>query len=189
MRITKLGEEILRQKCEPVKPEEIDDDFRAILNEMFETMDSAQGVGLAAPQVGIAKRFFVLMSDDEVRRVFINPTILKTSSETSQYEEGCLSLPGFSENITRPVKISVSALNEFGKPFTIEDADGLLARIIQHENDHLDGILYIDRGDDETKQDIIERFKKRQERSALKAAEREAKKKRLEAKLAAKRNK
>ncbi len=186
MRITKLGEEILRQKCEPVKPEEINDDLRALFNEMFETMTSANGVGLAAPQVGIAKRFFVLESDDDVKRVFINPEIIKTSAETSEYEEGCLSLPGLSENITRPVKVSVSALNEFGKPFVINDADGLLARIIQHENDHLDGILYIDRGEEKFKTEAIETFRKRAERAAKKAAAKEAKQRSIEAKKAAK---
>lgn len=186
MRICKLGEEILSQKCEPVKPEEINDEFRATLNEMFETMISADGVGLAAPQAGIAKRFFVIISDDDVKRVFINPEITKTSAELSEYEEGCLSLPGFSEKIVRPVKISVSALNENGKRFTLEDVDGLLARIIQHENDHLDGILYIDRGDEKVKQEITEKFKKKQERNAAKIAAKEAKRKSIEAKLAAK---
>lgn len=186
MRITKLGEEILREKCEPVKPEEINDEFRAVLNEMFETMISANGVGLAAPQVGIKKRFFVLIADDDVRRVFINPEITKTSAETSSYEEGCLSIPGESENIVRPVKVSVSALDENGKAFSIEDADGLLARIIQHENDHLNGILYIDRGDQEIKEKITEQFKKRAERAEKKAAAKAAKKASLEAKLAAK---
>lgn len=186
MRITKLGEEVLRVKCESVKPEEINDEMRALFEEMFETMVSANGVGLAAPQVGIAKRFFVLMSDDDVKRVFINPEIIKTSSETSEYEEGCLSLPGFSENITRPVKVSVSALNEFGKPFVINDADGLLARIIQHENDHLDGILYIDHGSEEYKQEVIETMKKRAERAEKKAAAKEAKMRSIEAKKAAK---
>ncbi|MCI7440407.1 MAG: peptide deformylase [Treponema sp.] len=189
MRICKLGEDVLRQKCEPVKPEEINDEFRALIEEMFDTMISANGVGLAAPQVGIAKRFFVLMSDDDVRRVFINPEIIKTSAETSEYEEGCLSLPGYSENIVRPVKISISALNEKGKPFVINDADGLLARIIQHENDHLDGTLYIDRGDEKTKQEIIESFKRKAERQAKKLAEKEAKKASLQAKLAAKKEK
>ena len=186
MRITKLGEDILRQKCEPMKVEEINDEFRALTKEMFETMISAQGVGLAAPQVGIAKRFFVVIADDDVERVFVNPEIIKTSEETSEYEEGCLSLPGFSESIVRPVRISVSALNEFGKPFVINDADGLLARVIQHENDHLDGILYIDRGDEDTKQQIVSQFKKRQERAAEKEAKRAAKKASLEAKLKAK---
>ena len=189
MRITKLGEEVLRQKCEPVKPEEINDEMRALFEEMFETMISANGVGLAAPQVGIAKRFFVIISDDDVRRVFINPEIIKTSQETGEYEEGCLSIPGECEKIIRPVKVSVTALNEFGKRFAIEDADGLLARIIQHENDHLDGILYIDRGDEEFKEKVIESFKKKAERAAKKAAAKAAKKAALEAKLAAKKAK
>ena len=186
MRITKLGEDILRQKCEAVKPEEINDEFHTTLNEMFQTMESANGVGLAAPQVGIAKRFFVLQADDEVKRVFINPEITKTSAETSSYEEGCLSLPGFYEEIVRPVKVSVSALDENGKHFVINDADGLLARIIQHENDHLDGILYIDRGDEAYKQEVIESMKRKAERAAKKAAAKEAKQRSIEAKIAAK---
>lgn len=189
MRICKLGEEVLSQTCEEVKAEEIDDNFRKLLNEMFETMISANGVGLAAPQIGVAKRFFVLMADDDVKRVFINPQIIKTSAETSSYDEGCLSIPGESESIIRPVKVSVTALNEKGKRFTIEDADGLLARIIQHENDHLNGILYIDRGDETVKKNIIEKFKKRAEKNAAKAAAKAAKKASLEAKLALKQKK
>jgi len=186
MKIYKLGEEVLRQKCEEVKPEEIDDSMRKLFDEMFQTMISANGVGLAAPQVGIAKRFFVAMSDDEVRRVFINPVITKTSAELCDYEEGCLSIPGENENISRPAEVSVSALNEFGKPFAIENADGLLARIIQHENDHLDGILYIDHGSEEEKERIISDFKKRAERAQKKAAQKEAKAKSIAAKIAAK---
>ena len=88
MRICKLGEDVLRQKCVSVESNEINDELRATLNEMFETMISADGVGLAAPQVGISKRFFVVISDDNVRRVFINPEIIKTSAENSEYEEG-----------------------------------------------------------------------------------------------------
>ena len=148
MRITKLGEDILRQKCEAVKPEEINDEFRVLINEMFETMIEANGVGLAAPQVDISKRFFVVIADDDVRRVFINPQIISTSGDLVDYEEGCLSLPKIYENIKRPSQVTVQALNENGKPFTIE-ADGLLARIIQHENDHLNGIVFIDKGDPE----------------------------------------
>ena len=185
MRICKLGEDVLRQKCVPVELNEINDELRATLNEMFETMISADGVGLAAPQVGISKRFFVVISDN-VRRVFINPEIIKTSAENSEYEEGCLSLPGVSEKIVRPVKISVSAIDENGKRFVLDDADGLLARIIQHENDHLDGILYIDRGDEEFKNKTVELFKKKAERAQKRLAEKEAKKRSLEAKLAAK---
>ncbi|MGN0729409.1 peptide deformylase [Treponema sp.] len=186
MRICKLGEDVLRQKCAPVQADEIDSNLRSTLDAMFETMISADGVGLAAPQVGISKRFFVVISDDNVRRVFINPEIIKTSVENSEYEEGCLSLPGLSEKIVRPVKISVSALDENGKRFVLTDVDGLLARIIQHENDHLDGILYIDRGTEEFKNKAVELFKKKAERAQKKLAEKEAKKRSLEAKLAAK---
>lgn len=176
MKIYKLGDEILRQKCEPVAPEEINDEFRATLSEMFETMVSANGVGLAAPQVGIAKRFFVMRSDDDINRVFINPEIIKTSEELEDYDEGCLSIPGVNETIRRPARISVTALNERGRYFTINDATGLLARIIQHENDHLNGILYIDRGDESFKEKTIESFKRKAERAAQKAAKKAARK-------------
>ena len=90
------------------------------------------------------------------------------------YEEGCLSVPGVSENIKRPSTVSVSALNEKGRRFTINDASGLLARIIQHENDHLNGVLYIDRGSEEFKEQTIENFKKKAERAAAKAAKKAA---------------
>ena len=180
MKIYKIGDDILRQKCEPVQPEEINDEFRATLDEMFQTMTSANGVGLAAPQVGIAKRFFVMRSDDDVNRVFINPEIIKTSGDLTDYDEGCLSIPGVSETIKRPSTISVTAVNERGRPFTINDAGGLLARIIQHENDHLNGILYIDRGDEDFKNKTIENFKKKAERAALKAAKKAARKSRKE---------
>ena len=182
LKIYKLGEEVLRQNCEEVKPEEINDELRTLIKEMFLTMDEANGVGLAAPQVGIAKRFFVAMADDDVERVFINPVITKTSSELSEYEEGCLSIPGVYETIVRPKAVTISALDMNGKPFTI-DAEGLLARIVQHESDHLDGVLYIDRGDEEFKNKTIETFKKRQANAAAKAAKKAAKKAKLEAKL------
>ena len=186
MKIYKLGEEVLREKCEEVKPEEINDEFRSVLDQMFITMEEANGVGLAAPQVGIAKRFFVVIADDDERRVFINPTITKTSDDLVDYEEGCLSIPGFYENIKRPSTVSVTALDRNGKRFSIEDAKGLLARVIQHENDHLDGILYIDRGDDEFKRKTEEQFRKRAERAAKKAGEKAKKQAKIAAKKAAK---
>ena len=170
MKIYKLGEDVIRQKCVPVDLAEINDEMRNFFNEMFDTMDEAQGVGLAGPQVGVSKRFFVITVDDGVRRVFVNPQIVHTSSELCDYEEGCLSLPGFEEKIRRPSKVTVSALNEFGKPFTLE-ADGLLARCIQHENDHLDGIVYIDRGDPEFAAKVTAQMKKRLERAQKKEAE------------------
>lgn len=183
LRITKLGEEILRQKAQPVK--EINDEIRQLANDMLETMIDADGVGLAAPQVGRSIRMFVIMADDNVKRVFINPQIIKTSNEVGPYDEGCLSIPQVYESIVRPLKVTVQAYDENGKRFTL-DADGLLARCIQHENDHLDGILYIDRGDPDFAKKTEEQFKKRAERAAEKAKEKEAKARRIAAKIAAK---
>jgi len=181
--ITKLGEDILRQKAEPVA--EVNDEIRQLAEDMFETMIEAEGVGLACPQVGKNLRMFVLIADDDVRRVFINPVIIKTSEETSEYDEGCLSIPQVYETITRPVAVTVQALNEKGRPFTLE-ADGFLARIIQHEYDHLDGILYIDRGDKDFAEKTEAQFKKRAERAAEKAKEKAAKQAKIAAKIAAK---
>ena len=183
MKVLTLGDELLRQKSEPV--DEVTPEIKALAEDMFTTMIQKEGVGLAAPQVGILKRMFVLIADDDVRRVFINPQIIATSTELSEYEEGCLSIPRVSEKITRPVRVTVQALNENGKPFTLE-ADGLLARIIQHEYDHLEGVLYIDRGDPFFKFKTEESFKKRAEKRQQKEAARAAKEARIAAKKAAK---
>lgn len=185
MRITKLGEEILRKVAEPIKAEEINDDFRAFIEEMFEAMKDADGVGLAGPQAGISKRVFVAMADDNVKRVFINPQIIYTSAELCDYEEGCLSIPQVYESIQRPKKVTVQALDENGRPFTLE-ADGLLARIIQHENDHLDGKLFIDRGDPEFAKATEEQFAKKAAKLEKRRLEKEAKERRIKAKIAAK---
>lgn len=183
LRITKIGEEILRQKAQPV--EEINDEIRQLANDMLETMIDADGVGLAAPQIGRSIRMFVIMADDDIKRVFINPQIIKTSNEVGPYDEGCLSIPQVYETIVRPLQVTVQAYDENGKRFTL-DADGLLARCIQHENDHLDGVLYIDRGNPDFAQKTEEQFKKRAERAAEKAKEKEAKARRIAAKIAAK---
>ncbi|MCQ2583836.1 MAG: peptide deformylase [Treponema sp.] len=183
LRVTKLGEEILRQKAVPVA--EVNDEIRQLAEDMFETMIEAEGVGLAAPQIDRNIRMFVLIADDDVRRVFINPQIIKTSAEVCDYDEGCLSIPQIYETITRPEKVTVQALNEKGKPFTLE-ADGFLARIIQHEYDHLEGILYIDRGDKDFAAKTEAQFKKRAERALEKQKEKEAKAARIAAKIAAK---
>ena len=185
MKIYKLGEEVLRKKAVPVKEEEINDSLRETFNEMFETMLEADGVGLAAPQIGDSRRYFVIISDDDVRRVFINPQIVGTSNDLCDYDEGCLSLPGFNEKIQRPSKVTVQALNENGKPFTL-NAEGLLARIIQHEYDHLEGIVYIDRGDPNFAAEVTEKMKKRLERAAKKEAEKARKAASIAAKIAAK---
>ena len=181
--IVKLGEDILRQKAEPVA--KVNDEIRKLAEDMFETMIEADGVGLACPQIGKNLRMFVLIADDDVRRVFINPQIIKTSEEMGDYDEGCLSIPQVYETIKRPVRVTVQALNEQGKPFTL-DADGLLARIIQHEYDHLDGIVFIDRGDKDFAEKTSAQFAKRRERAEQKRKEKEAKAKKIAAKIAAK---
>lgn len=174
---------MLREKAQPVA--EVTDEIRKLTTDMFEAMIAADGAGLAGPQVDRALRLFVVIADDNVRRVFINPQIIATSEELSDYEEGCLSIPGVWETIKRPAKVTVQALNEDGKPFTLE-AEGLLARVIQHEYDHLDGIMFIDRGDPAFAEKTKEQFKNRQERAAKKRIEREAKERSIAAKIAAK---
>jgi peptide deformylase len=183
MEVVIIGNEVLRQKCKPV--EKVTEELVKITEQMFELMESKDGVGLAAPQVGIPERFFVVESDDNIRRVFINPQIIKTSQETGPYDEGCLSIPGEYETIIRPTSVTVQALNEKGRPFTLE-ADGLLARIIQHEYDHLEGILYIDRGDQFTKFKIEEKFKHRAEKRLAKEKAKAEKAMKIAAKKAAK---
>ena len=184
--IVKLGDELLRQKSQPVA--EVTDEIRALCDDMFETMIAAEGVGLAGPQVGRLLRLFVVIADDNVRRVFINPQIIATSPDLCDYDEGCLSIPKIYESITRPAKVTVQALNEHGKPFTLE-ADGFLARVIQHEYDHLDGILYIDRGDPEFARKAAETMRRRAERAEKKKAEKAARNARIAAKKTARASK
>jgi peptide deformylase len=142
MEIITLGNDVLRQKALPIQ--DIDGQVKALAQDMIETMHRGRGIGLAGPQVGLLQRIFVVQVDGESPRVFINPTIIGTSPEISQYEEGCLSIPGLYAELTRPEKVTVQAWNERGRPFTL-DAEGLLARVIQHEYDHLEGVLFIDR--------------------------------------------
>jgi peptide deformylase len=133
---------------EPGKDVEVfDAELEALIDDMAETMYAAPGVGLAATQIGVRKRLFIVdaaTDDDEPSdlRVFINPEILDTEGETT-FNEGCLSFPGVREDIDRAAKVRVRALDRHGKPFELE-AEGLLAIAIQHENDHLDGKLMID---------------------------------------------
>lgn len=141
MQILTLGHEILRQKAQEVT--QIDGQTARLVKEMLETMHSGRGIGLAAPQVGILQRIFVVQLSEDIPRVFINPVLKGVSPETSLYEEGCLSIPGIYADVKRPEMISIEALDEKGKPFHL-DADGLLARVIQHELDHLNGVLFID---------------------------------------------
>lgn len=135
----------LREVAKPVP--RVDDEIRRLVDDMAETMYDAPGVGLAAPQIGVGYRVFVIdiASEDEPSElhVFINPELIGTEG-TQTWNEGCLSFPGVSEEIKRAERVKVRALNRDGKPFELE-AEGLLAVAIQHENDHLNGVLMIDK--------------------------------------------
>ncbi len=133
----------LRIKAAPVTA--VDDSIRNLIDDMFETMADANGIGLAASQVDVHKRVIVMdLSEDKSQpRVFINPEIEVLEPETSPYEEGCLSVPGFYEPVDRPVHVIIRALDREGNAFE-EEANGLLAVCIQHEIDHLEGKLFVD---------------------------------------------
>ncbi len=132
----------LTQKAERV--DRIDGNIRALCRDMVRTLSRAQGIGLAAPQVGIGKRLFIVKLPDERARIFINPVIVEFSDEVCPYEEGCLSIQGIYVNVSRPKYVKTTFQTKDGKQKTI-DADGMLARVIQHEYDHLDGVLFWDR--------------------------------------------
>ncbi|MBO4837958.1 MAG: peptide deformylase [Lachnospiraceae bacterium] len=150
-------DEILRKTAKPVK--EMTARTFTLIQDMKETMYAANGVGLAAPQVGVLKRIFVVDCDQEDGRqnpiVFINPEILEQSEETVTDNEGCLSVPNRHALVTRPEKVKVTALNEQMEPFTLE-AEGLLARCICHENDHLNGVMYVDKAEGPVEQNTKE---------------------------------
>jgi len=139
------GDPVLRRKAEAVPA--VTDEVRALIESMFATMYTEEGVGLAAPQVGRSLRVFVVDVEDEdnprVKQAFVNPTIVERSGEVVG-EEGCLSIPGIRADVKRYARVVVEALDADGKPFR-QEAEGLLARALQHENDHLDGILFLDR--------------------------------------------
>lgn len=133
------GDDILRKKARVVK--EVTPKIQVLVDDMIETMYENQGVGLAAPQIGILKRVFVV-DIGEGPMTFINSEIIERSGEQFGVE-GCLSVPGKQGDVSRPYRVTVSALDKEGKPFELE-AEEFLARAICHESDHLDGILYVD---------------------------------------------
>jgi len=160
--ILTLGEETLRERSVPVT--KFDGALSMLVDAMFETLDEANGVGLAGPQVGVNQRLFVVsIPESKIKQEFINPEIVETSVETGPYEEGCLSIPGVYKNVERPLKVKVFAKDVKGKSFNLE-ADGLYARVIQHENDHLNGKLFIDHLDEEAKKQAINQFNRKQRR-------------------------
>lgn len=135
------GDEVLRKKCRKVT--EIDDRIRTILDDMLETMRANNGVGLAGPQVGIMRRMFIIEVEPDDVIEMINPEIIETRGAVWE-DEGCLSVPGLIGTVERPEYVKIKGLNRLGKEVVYE-AEGLKAVAFCHENDHLDGVLYIDK--------------------------------------------
>lgn len=158
------GDPILRKKCEPVQ--EISEEIRQLAQDMIETMDSSNGIGLAAPQIGRPIRMFVLRrylhaTDDKWvvsdPVVYINPKIIEHTKETWVTEEGCLSIPKLLLPVERPVGIKVESTRLDGT-HVVEELEGMNARVILHENDHINGVLYIDRVEKKLRHEIEEQL-------------------------------
>lgn len=136
---------LLKEVSAPVA--EVTDDLRALMDDMLETMYAAPGIGLAAIQIGVPKRVIVMdlarEGEEKQPRYFVNPEILWASEDTAPYEEGCLSVPEIYDEVERPARVKLRYLNYQGEQIE-EDAEGLFAVCIQHEMDHLDGVLFID---------------------------------------------
>ena len=151
--IRQFGDPVLRTKARPI--ERFDDALREEVARMAHLMDDAVGVGLAATQVGVVHRLLVYrIAHDAQLAALINPEVEWSGRETESMEEGCLSLPRVLVEVDRPVHVRVRALNEYGEPILIE-ASGLEARVIQHEIDHLDGVLILDRTSREQRKEAM----------------------------------
>lgn len=142
LEIVTMGDPVLERPAERVAA--FDEELGAFVSGMFDAMVKGRGIGLAAPQVGRSLRIFVTGVEGDRQRVFVNPEIVRTSTEEVDLEEGCLSIPGLYCRIKRPASVRVQAFGETGRPFVV-DAEGLLARVILHEYDHIEGRLFVDR--------------------------------------------
>ncbi len=163
--IVLLGDEVLRTPGEEIA--EFDDDLSSLVDDMWETMYHAEGIGLAAPQIGVSLRLCVVdvREEDhpEVRRLaLVNPVVSDAGKKTDKAPEGCLSIPGLEEVVSRPECVTVTGFTPDGEPVEVE-AEGLLARALQHEIDHLDGILFIDRVSPLKRRMLLKKWKKSQE--------------------------
>lgn len=156
-----LPDPLLRQQSKPV--EQVDAEITRLADDMLETMYDAPGIGLAAIQIGVPRRMLVIdvSREDEERKpiVFINPEILTVSDDVSTYEEGCLSIPDYYAEVERPAALTVAYIDREGKKQTVE-ADGLLATCLQHEIDHLNGVLFIDHISRLKRDMVIKKFSK-----------------------------
>ncbi|SCX21904.1 peptide deformylase [Agrobacterium rosae] len=156
-----LPDPLLRQQSKPI--EQVDAEITRLADDMLDTMYDAPGIGLAAIQIGVPRRMLVIdiSREDEDRKpvVFINPEILKVSDDVSTYEEGCLSIPDYYAEVERPAALTVGYIDRDGKKQTVE-ADGLLATCLQHEIDHLNGVLFIDHISRLKRDMVIKKFTK-----------------------------
>lgn len=156
-----LPDKRLRLVSEPVK--HVDAGVKKLIEDMFETMYKAPGIGLAAIQIGVAKRVITMdlskKEDDHEPQVFINPEIVWSSEGTAKYEEGCLSIPEYYEEVERPTEVKVKYLDRDGKPREIA-AKGLFATCLQHEVDHINGVLFIDYLSKLKRDRVIKKFAK-----------------------------
>ena len=166
--IITLPDKRLRLVSDPVKT--VDAELRALIDDMFETMYEAPGVGLAAIQLGVARRVVTIDTarKDEERepRVFLNPEVLSASAEKGTYEEGCLSIPEYYEEVERPLGVKVRYMDLDGKTHEI-DAEGFLATVLQHEIDHTNGVLFIDHISKLKRDRVIKKFAKAAKREGL----------------------
>lgn len=160
LKIEMLGSEVLRRPADEVAGP--DPELDRLIESMFETMYDAQGIGLAAPQVGISRRLIVVdvNEPDQVPFAMLNPRIVESSEDRERGEEGCLSIPGITGVVDRPLRVTVEGLDRTGAPMRIE-ADGMLARCLQHEIDHLDGVLFIDRLSPLKRRMVLAKWRKR----------------------------
>jgi peptide deformylase len=165
--IISLPDPRLRQKSEPVM--RVDDDVRRLMDDMLETMYDAPGVGLAAIQIGVPKRIVVIdtaRDGEDKRPLFLaNPEIVWSSEEKRVYQEGCLSIPDFMDDVERPERVRARFLDRNGEAQVI-DADGLLATVLQHEIDHLNGVLFIDYLSRLKRERVIKKFVKQAKRDS-----------------------
>jgi peptide deformylase len=159
LEIKEYGEPVLRGKALPVK--EIIPEILNLIKDMAETMFADSGVGLAAPQVGISKRIIVIDGEEDGLIALINPLIVKSEGELVE-EEGCLSIPGIYSQVKRSSKVTVKALNENGDSIEVTK-EGITARALQHEIDHLNGILFIDRIGRTERQILLNKLKKKKQ--------------------------
>jgi peptide deformylase len=163
-----LPDKRLRLVCEPVKT--IDREIKTLVADMFETMYEAPGIGLAAIQIGVPRRVVTMdlakKEEEKEPRVFINPEVLWTSEEKATYEEGCLSIPEFYEDVERPAQVRVKYLDLEGRVQELE-ASGLLATCLQHEIDHLNGVLFIDHISRLKRERVVKKFSKAAKRAAV----------------------